>query len=382
MKKLKNVLQLLLIVSLTCAALMSPVAASPTALSVIFPNGTNMSIEEYFPSDTFTVSIDITEVTDLYTFEFKLRYATDLLTATEITLGSFFPSGSWVVKKEINDPLGYVWYAVSMPLGSEAGVDGSGTLATIAFTVESSGATIVDLCDTILGNSPPAGGQLIPHEVLDGAFSNIGDYPIVFFEPEPETAEVHEKVTFDASESFSNVTIVNYEWDFGDGEFDYGVIVTHAYGTPGIYTATLTVTDELSANSASAAIEVILPTYKADLVRKGAWSEHHRFSITGDEDGIQTLFGKVINSKYATESATVKVAFTIRDENGDDVPGSPFETAEVTLAPGEIADPDLTYDLVITTPGKYYVKAQCFYWDGTAWIAGAKLKSFSFTVIP
>ena len=381
MKKLKNSLPLLLILSLIITAMvnLNPAYASPTALSVIFPNGTTISIDEYDSGATFTVKINVTDIIGLFGFDFTLKYDTAVLTATSVNIGAFLLPGYIEFKKEINDAAGYVWYGVTQ-FFYESGVDGSGTLATITFTVDSSGASILDLDDTKLSDSA---GEVISHEVIDGSFSNIGVYPIVLFTHDPETPAVHEKVEFDASFSFSASPIVSYEWDFGDGEYDSGVITSHAYGTPGTYTVTLTVTDsESNVGSASRDIEVVLPTYKADLVRKSAWPEHHRFSISGDEDGYQTLYGKAMNSKYATDSAIVKVAFTITQE-GIEVPGSPFETAEVTLAPGDITLPDLTCDLDASgLSGKYYVSARCFYRDGTEWVAGAKKKSFSFVVIP
>jgi len=73
---------------------------------------------------TFTINITIKDVTDLYSFNFSLNYSTTVLTATAVTLGSFFPPNSQIVHKEINDTLRYVRYNVKMPLGSPAGVTG------------------------------------------------------------------------------------------------------------------------------------------------------------------------------------------------------------------------------------------------------------------
>ena len=52
-------------------------------------------------------------------------------------------------------------------------------------------------------------------------------------------------VTLDGSAS-SDVdgTVVLYAWDFGDGETGAGATVPHTYQDPGVYTATLTVTDD------------------------------------------------------------------------------------------------------------------------------------------
>ncbi len=55
---------------------------------------------------------------------------------------------------------------------------------------------------------------------------------------------VSQVLTFDGSNSNDpDGTIVNYVWDFGDGNTDTGNIVTHSYSNTGVYTVTLTVTD-------------------------------------------------------------------------------------------------------------------------------------------
>jgi PKD repeat protein len=52
-------------------------------------------------------------------------------------------------------------------------------------------------------------------------------------------------IIFDGSGSYdSDGTITSYDWDFGDGNTGTGISPTHTYGTAGVYTATLTVTDD------------------------------------------------------------------------------------------------------------------------------------------
>jgi len=55
---------------------------------------------------------------------------------------------------------------------------------------------------------------------------------------------VDELVTFDALASMPiGGEIVSYEWDFGDGNYASGNLVTHRYSSAGNYTITLNVTD-------------------------------------------------------------------------------------------------------------------------------------------
>lgn len=58
------------------------------------------------------------------------------------------------------------------------------------------------------------------------------------------TVIVGETVNFNASGSYdSDGTIVSYDWNFGDSGSDSGVQVAHSYSSVGVYTVTLTVTD-------------------------------------------------------------------------------------------------------------------------------------------
>ena len=57
-------------------------------------------------------------------------------------------------------------------------------------------------------------------------------------------------ITFNGSSSSdSNGTITSYNWSFGDGSSATGQSATHAYSTPGTFSATLSVTDNQGATS-------------------------------------------------------------------------------------------------------------------------------------
>lgn len=84
----------------------------------------------------------------------------------------------------------------------------------------------------------------------------------------PAQPEVDEAVCFDASESADlDGTIVDYEWDFGDGDISRGVAkskVRHSYAISGRFLANLTVTDnEGDKNIKSSEIEIIEPLPEA-----------------------------------------------------------------------------------------------------------------------
>ena len=61
-----------------------------------------------------------------------------------------------------------------------------------------------------------------------------------------DTVKVHTRqmLAFDADNSFDPGGIARYQWDFGDGFLQEGIIASHAYEAAGTYTITLKVTDD------------------------------------------------------------------------------------------------------------------------------------------
>jgi heat shock protein HslJ len=84
--------------------------------------------------------------------------------------------------------------------------------------------------------------------------------------PQSEAGQV---VVFDGAASSGQVPIVSWKWDFGDGENASGAVVQHIYRNPGMYTASLTVTDQRGqTGSAAHQIHVLaqpLPTAQPTL---------------------------------------------------------------------------------------------------------------------
>ncbi len=85
--------------------------------------------------------------------------------------------------------------------------------------------------------------------------------PVAICRAIPADAGVGQLVTFDGSDSQpapGDAAIVAWFWDFGDGAQATGNPATHAYGTAGLFVATVTVTDDqnLTAQNACNAVTV------------------------------------------------------------------------------------------------------------------------------
>jgi PKD repeat protein len=93
------------------------------------------------------------------------------------------------------------------------------------------------------GENPPGGGQGGLRAVISA----------------PRLGRTNQPITFDGSRSTANGgQIASYAWNFGDGTTGSGATVSHAYTRAGLYSVTLTVTDNRGQN-AMASRDVIVP---------------------------------------------------------------------------------------------------------------------------
>jgi hypothetical protein len=113
----------------------------------------------------FIINITISDVTDLYGWEYKLKWNNTLLDATNSTEGPFLKSGGdTFFSAKINNTAGSMLVDCTL-LGNVPGVSGNGTLASVTFFVKNSGECPLDLYNTTLINSLE---QAILHQTIDG----------------------------------------------------------------------------------------------------------------------------------------------------------------------------------------------------------------------
>jgi protocatechuate 3,4-dioxygenase beta subunit len=143
---------------------------------------------------------------------------------------------------DIDNPISFQWTEGSMVLGTTAIVNYNFPVGIHPVTLnvtDSEGASAHDeVIITVLANQVPV--------------ANAGN---------DKSAYVGDVVSFDGSGSYDpDGTIVSYEWNFGDGETDSGVIVTHEYASEGTYIVNLAVTDNgglTSFNQATVTVEEV-----------------------------------------------------------------------------------------------------------------------------
>lgn len=146
------------------------------------PASTVKSVDE-----TFTIDIKVTDVNDLYGWEFQLSYDGTIINCTDVVEGSFLSSGgsTWFKNITLDNTAGsgLVWFTCTL-LGDVSGVTGNGVLATLSFKVLAEGSCTLDLHDTkLVGYAYAVYSRRtydITHTAADGAFSTgaVPEFPL------------------------------------------------------------------------------------------------------------------------------------------------------------------------------------------------------------
>jgi PKD repeat protein len=161
----------------------------------------------------------------------------------------------------------------------------------------------------------------------------LNQSPIASFTESAHTVSSSESIHFDASESHDpDGTIVNYLWDFGDGNTAVDVEVDHAYEDDGVYTVTLTVIDDDDATGSATATKNVLNrppmasfTENATIVSQDE-AIHFDASESYDPDGTiisyswdfgdgNTATGVTSDHAYS-EDGNYTVTLTVTDDDG------------------------------------------------------------------
>jgi hypothetical protein len=122
------------------------------------------------PGQMFSVRINLTArgTLDLHGFTMSLSYDQTLISCTDVEVGDVFTGFSVNFPTVINNTEGSVYASVNLTSQS-ASVNENGTLLTLQFHVEGTGATSLHIYDAVLYNSTGASIQFTSY---DGYFNN------------------------------------------------------------------------------------------------------------------------------------------------------------------------------------------------------------------
>ncbi len=155
------------------------------------------------------------------------------------------------------------------------------------------------------------------HVSLDYNYFDGNIAPTAIAEASSLTGQTSTTITFYGSSSYDNDgDIVSYDWNFGDNASESGVQVDHVYKIAGLYTATLTITDNEGAqNSTSLEIEIM-----PDPTEIGVFvSDMQARLLSGDA-------GK-----------SLRVIVTVMDTNGEMVPDALVQGQWSGMVSGEVS---------------------------------------------
>ncbi|MBW2699530.1 MAG: right-handed parallel beta-helix repeat-containing protein [Deltaproteobacteria bacterium] len=203
-------------------------------------------------------------------------------------------------------------------------------------------STLIDQADPASTSISDAEGATRP---IDGNNSSTAEPDMGAYEYNPDAnkwpiaeagpdrvVQEGENVTFDGSGSYDpDGTVVNYAWDFGDGQFDSGAVVQHAFSGGTDRNVTLTVTDDDGAIDVDVVFVEVNLAPVADTGPSDAFAdvgEDIRFDGTGstDSDGSIVRYdwafgngdhatGLVVFYQYAS-SGDYTVTLTVTDDDG------------------------------------------------------------------
>jgi len=160
-----------------CTVLLVFLIISTQSVSVYLAQSISTTTVNVFPSpvtacigQSFNINVNISGVSDLYGWEFKLGWNSTLLDAVNVTEGTFLKnSGDTFFAPKVNNTAGYMLVDCTL-LGNVPGVSGNGTLATIEFHIKEGGTCDLILYETMLINSAE---QSIVHTVVNGYFNSV-----------------------------------------------------------------------------------------------------------------------------------------------------------------------------------------------------------------
>jgi len=153
----------------------------------------------------------------------------------------------------------------------------------------------------------------------NAAIADDSGYPVANFTWQPHFPKPNQNITFNANSSYdSDGYIVNYTWQFGDGDAGYGKIVIHNYSKEGVYRVCLKVKDNESKNSTickNITVDGTPPATSYELIPsspngKNGWyisKVEIRLNATDNLSGVNETKYKIDNSAWKKYSNPIQL---------------------------------------------------------------------------
>jgi hypothetical protein len=127
---------------------------------------------------SFSVNVTISDVIDLYGWEFKLNWSAACLEVVTVTEGLFLRNGGEAFFTfQFNNTEGHLIADCTL-LGNVFGVTGNGVLATVTFYVKAAGESVLDLYYVALLDSSYPEPQTILCQTVGGYWSTLSQHDV------------------------------------------------------------------------------------------------------------------------------------------------------------------------------------------------------------
>ncbi|WP_323143471.1 cohesin domain-containing protein [Massilia phyllosphaerae] len=138
--------------------------AVPTLTTVVTPAPAT-------PGSTVSVAVNIADIADLYAYNFSLSFNASLLQLTGYSAGAFLGGPDDAYFGVGDASAGFLSYVYGGVTGPDAGISGSGTLATFTFQTLGSGISGLNFSDVLFVNSSPDGNGDIAVTAVNGTLA-------------------------------------------------------------------------------------------------------------------------------------------------------------------------------------------------------------------
>jgi PKD repeat protein len=173
--------------------------------------------------------------------------------------------------------------------------------------------------------------------------------PLAFIKGHVVACDKEEVVSFDGSLSYDpDGTIVRYFWDFGNGDTATGVEVSTSYTEKGLYTVTLTVTDDDGATSTTATSKTVMNKSPVATFTESAENVYVDEAISFDAAESYDPDGTIVDYSWDFGDGSTATGVTVSHAYSDD--GLYLVTLTVTDNDGATASAQATKTVLNRQP--------------------------------